>query len=60
MGKGLNKLFKACVNEILQVLPIFVESVSEVSCFVPEPINFAEVTRLSGDMKKPWLKSTLK
>ena len=24
--------------------------------FVPEPRNFAEVTRLSEDIKKPWLK----
>ena len=60
MGKGLHKLFKAVVNEISQVLPIFDESGSEVSYFVPEPRNFAEVTRLSEDIKKPWIKATLK
>ena len=36
------------------------ESVSEVSHFIPEPRNFAEVTKLSENIKKPWLKSTLK
>ena len=33
---------------------------SEASYFIPEPINFAEVTILSGDIRKPWLKATLK
>ena len=28
--------------------------------FIPEPINFAEVTRLPIDVKKAWLKVTLK
>ena len=36
------------------------ESGSEVSYFIPDPRNFAEVTRLSNDIKKPWLKSTQK
>ena len=47
MGKGLHKLFKDVVNELSQELPISGESGSEVSYFVPEPINSAEVTRLS-------------
>ena len=47
MGKGLSKVFKDAVNEILQVLPIFGESGSEVCYFIPEPRNFAEVTKLS-------------
>ena len=47
MGKGLHKLFKVVVKEILQDLPILGESVSEVSYFIPEPRNFAEVTILS-------------
>ena len=59
-GKGLQKVFKAVVNEILQVLPILGESGSEVSYFITEPRNFSEVTRLSEDIKKPWLKSTLR
>ena len=41
-------------------LPIFGESGSEVSYLIPEPGKFAEVTRLSKDIKKPWIKSTLK
>ena len=36
------------------------ESGSEVSHFIPEPINFAEVTKLSENIRKPWLKETLK
>ena len=47
MGKGLNKVFKVVVNNISQALPILGESGSEVSYFIPEPTNFAEVTRLS-------------
>ena len=60
MGKGLHKVFKAVVNEISQALPILDESESEVSYFIPEPSNFAEVTRLSEDIKKYFLKATLK
>ena len=33
---------------------------SEVSHFIPEPRNFDEVTKLSDNIKKPWLKATLK
>ena len=36
------------------------ESGSEVSHFIPEPINFSEVKKLSEHIKKPWLKATLK
>ena len=36
------------------------ESGSEASHFIPEPKNFAEVTKLSEYIKKPWLKTTLK
>ena len=37
-----------------------VESGSEVSHFIPEPRNFAEVKKMSDNIKKPWLKATLK
>ena len=37
-----------------------VESGSEVSHFIPETRNFAEVTGLSADLKKTWLKATMK
>ena len=47
MGKGLHRVFKAIVSEILQVLSNFGETGSEVSHFIPEPRNFAEVTRLA-------------
>ena len=33
---------------------------SEVSHFIPEPRKFSEVTKLSDDINKPWLKATLK
>ena len=56
MGKGLHKVFKSAVNDVLQVLPILGESGSEVSYFIPKPRNFAKVTRLLEDIKKPWLK----
>ena len=59
-GKGLQKLCKALVNEIEQVLPILGESGLEVSYFIPEPRNFSEVTILSEDINKPWIKTTLK
>ena len=36
------------------------ESGSEVSHFVPESRNLAEVTKLSDNINKPWLKATLK
>ena len=36
------------------------ESGSEVSHFITEPRNFSEVTKLSENIKKPWLKKNLK
>ena len=60
MGKGLHKVFKTIVKEILQDLTPLGESGSEVSHFIPEPRNFSEVTRLSDDIKKSWLKATKK
>ena len=47
MGKGLHKVFSTVVKEILQELTHLGESGSEVSHFIPEPRNFAEVTKLS-------------
>ena len=60
MGKVLHKVFKAVDNDISQALPILGESGSEVSYLISEPRNFSEVTILSKDINKPWLKSTLK
>ena len=60
MGKGLHIFFKAVVNEILQALAILGEYGSEVSYIIPEPWKFAEMIRLSEDIKKPCLKATLK
>ena len=60
MGKGLHKVFITVVKEILQELTALGESGSEVSHFIPEPRNFDEVTKLSENIKKPWLKTTLK
>ena len=58
MGKCLHKVFKTSGKYILKYLPPLGESSSEVSHFIPEPINFAEVKKLSCDISKPWLKAT--
>ena len=60
MGKGLHKVFSTIVKEISQELATLGESSSKVSHFVPEPRNFAEVKKLSENVRKPWLKATLK
>ena len=60
MGKGLHKVFSMVIKEILQELIALGESGSEVSHFIPEPRKFAEVIKLSENIKKPWLKETLK
>ena len=60
MGKVLHNVFKAVVKEILQDLPPLGESGSEVSHFIPKPRNFAEVTQLLDDIKKPCLKKNSK
>ena len=60
MGKGLHKVFSTIIKEISQELTNFGESGSEVSHFIPEPRNFAEVKKLSENIRKPWLKATLK
>ena len=59
-GKGLHKLFSTIVKEIWQELTNFGESGSEVSHFITKPRNFAEVTKLSENIRKPWMKVTLK
>ena len=60
MGKGLHKVFSTIVKEISQESNNFGSSSSEVSHFIPEPRNFAEVKKLSENNRKPWLKATLK
>ena len=60
MGKGLHKVFSTIVKEISQELTNFRESGSKVSHFIPEPRNFSEVKKLSENIRKPWLKATLK
>ena len=59
-GKGLHKAFSTVVKEISQELKPLVYSGSKVSDFIPEPRNFVKVTKLSDNIKKPWLKATLK
>ena len=59
MGKGLHKVFSTVVKYISQELTPLGESGSEVSHLIPEPRNFAEVTKLSENIKTPWLKATL-
>ena len=58
--KGLHRVFSTIVSMILQKLTTFGETGSEVSHFIPEPRNFAEVTRLAENIRKPWLKAALK
>ena len=60
MGKGLHKVFSTVVKEISQELTPLGESGSGVSHFILEPRNFSEVTKLSENIKKPWLKANLK
>ena len=48
------------IKEILQELKALVECGSEVSYFIPDPRNFDEVTKFSENIRKPWLKETLK
>ena len=60
MGKGLHRVFSTTVKEISQGLTNFGETGSEVPHFIPEPRNFAEVTRLAENIRKTWLKATLK
>ena len=60
MGKGLHKVFSTIVSEISQELTNLGESGSEVPHFIPQPRNFSEVTKLSENIRKPWLKDTLK
>ena len=60
MGKVLHKVFSSVVKDISQELTPLGESGSEASHFIPEPRNFAELTQLSENIKKPWLNASLK
>ena len=60
MGKGLHKVFSTFVKDISQEMTPLGESGSEVSHFIPEPRNFSEVTKLSDNIKKTWLKANIK
>ena len=52
MGKFLHKVFSTIVKEILQELTDLGEYSSEVFHFIPEPIKFSEVTKLSENIRK--------
>ena len=60
MGKGLHKVFSTVVKETVQELTALEESGSEVSHFIPEPRNVAEVKKTSETIRKHWLKVILK
>ena len=60
MDKVLHRVFKTVVKTILQDLPPWGESGSEVFYFIPKPRNFAEFTKLSDYIKKSWLKTSQK
>ena len=53
MGKGLHKVFSTVVKNISQELIPLGESGSEVSHFIQEPRNFAEIIKRSENIKKP-------
>ena len=53
-------MFETVVKYISQDLPPLGESDSENSHFIPELRNFSEVTKISDDIRTPWLKATLK
>ena len=53
-------MFKTVIKKIFQSLSPLGETGSEFSHFIPEPRNFSEVTKLSEDIKKPWIKETQK
>ena len=53
-------MFKTVVKELSKDFPPLGEFGSEVSHFIPEPRNVSELKKLTDDMKKPWLKATLK
>ena len=59
MGKVLHKVFSTVLKEVSQELTPLGESGSEFSHFIPEPRNFAEVTKLSDNIKNPGLYTTL-
>ena len=50
MVKGLHKVFSTILKEISQELTTLEESCLEVSHFIPEPRNFATVTKLSENI----------
>ena len=56
MVKGLHKVFSTLVKQISQELTPLGESGSKFSHLIPEPRNFAEVTKLSENIMPPWLK----
>ena len=59
-GKSFTQGISTVVKYISQELTLLGESGSEVSHFIPEPRNLSEVTILSENINKPWLKATLK
>ena len=60
IGKSVHKVFSTIVKDISKELSPLGEYGSEVSHFIIEPRNFSEVTKLSENIKKPWLKANLK
>ena len=53
-------MFKTVVKETSQDYPPLGKSGSEVSHFIPEHRNFAEVKKLSDEIKKACIKETIK
>ena len=51
MDNGLHKVFKTVIKDILQVIPLLGIFGLEVFHFIIKQRNFAEVTKLSDDIK---------
>ena len=60
MGICSHEVFKTVAKNIQQDFPPFGESGSECSHLILKPRNFSEVNKFPDDIKKPWIKATLK
>ena len=59
-GKRFTQSFQYyCIGDFTGI-DKFRRNWSEVSHFIPEPRNFAEVSKLAENIRKPWLKATVK
>ena len=59
-GKGFTQSFQDyCIGDFAVIVQ-FWRNWFRSGHFIPEPRNFAEVNKLAENVRKPWLKATLK